>query len=535
VRRARPGTPGSPSATVARHGVESWPWPLRLAIPGVDLAARAAVLGALALVSGAALRLLWASRHWPLVHDAPLMHYVAWRLLGGAIPYRDLFDMNFPGVYLVHMLVLSLLGPGDLAFRVFDVSVLLLVTAGLVAAVRPFGPGGGFAAAALFALYHVSGGPWLAGQRELLLAAALAWAAAGVVRAVESPGRGPAALGAAALALGTAVWLKPHAAVLAPVLVVVAWRRSDRGRALLLVGLGLGLPAGGALGWLVARGALGAFVDVVAGYLIPLYSRVGRTAVTAELAHRDYGALVLGGLAAWAALGAAGLLRAGRRAGLAVLAGGAAYGAFHFWGQGRGWEYHFYPLALFAAALGGAGLAAALRDRRRGRAAALAGVLAITAGALWVRGERNLDPAWIRVKLDTVARVADALRPAVLAGGTVQVLDTTEGGIHALLRLGARQPTRFLYDFPFHHDVHHAYIRARRAELMAQLRAHPPAAVVLFPNGWPSGGFERVARFPELAAWLEAEYRLAEAADGYRLYRPRAGIAGGPAGAGAGG
>ena len=91
------------------------------------------------LVALAALRLLWESRSWPLVHDAPLMHYVAWRILEGAAPYRDIFDMNFPGVYLAHLLLLVTLGSGDLAFRAFDVGILVAATAGLWASLRPSG------------------------------------------------------------------------------------------------------------------------------------------------------------------------------------------------------------------------------------------------------------------------------------------------------------------------------------------------------------------------------------------------------------
>lgn len=428
--------------------------------------------------------------------------------------------------YAVHLAVVGLLGPGDLAFRALDVAVLAATAAALGVALRPLGPWGGVAAGALFALYHVAGGPWLAGQRDLLVAAALAWVAAGVLRAVGAGGSWRALwLGGAALTLGTAVWLKPHAAVLVPPLAVVAWRRPDRGRALALVGLGLALPA---------AAALGAFADLVLGYLVPLYSRLGRTAVTSELVRRDYGAIVLAGLAAWALLGAITLGQGRRAPALAVLGGGVLYGALHFWGQGRGWQYHFYPLALFAAALGGAGLAAALRDRRRVLAAALAGILAVTGAALGAKGDRNRDPRWIREKIERVARVAEALRPVVAAGGTVQVLDTTEGGVHALLRAGARQPTRFLYDFPFHHDAGHPYVRALRAELVTGLRARPPGAVVLFANGWPHGGFERVEAFPELAAWLEAGYRLAEATEGYRLYLARALAAGRAPGAGGG-
>jgi hypothetical protein len=479
--------------------------------------ASAAIATAAVLV--AALRLLWASRGWPLVHDAPLMHYVARRLAEGAVPYRDLFDMNFPAVYLAHRVALAALGPGDLAFRAFDLGILAVTAAGLVAGLRTLGPWGGEAAAGLFALYHVAGGAWLAGQRELLLCAALAWTAAGTLLALRAPaGRRPARLGLAALALGTAVWVKPHAAVLAPPLLALAWRGAARGRAVALVGAGLAAPGVAMLAWLAAAGGLGAFADIVLGYLVPLYGRLGRVALLPELASRDYGGAVLAGLAGWSALGAAALARPGRRGALAVLAAGLGYGLLHFWAQGRGWEYHFYPAALFAAALGGAGLAAAARDGRPALAVALALALLATTGALRMKGWRNLDAGWIREKSARVERLVERLRPVVAAGALVQVLDTTEGGIHALYVLGARQPTRFLYDFHFYHDVDHPYVRRLRTELLAGLRAHPPGAVVLFRAGWPSGGYERLASFPELAAWLRRDYRLREEEDGYRLY-----------------
>ncbi|MEK7387507.1 MAG: hypothetical protein AABZ83_13790, partial [candidate division NC10 bacterium] len=60
-------------------------------------------LGLLGPFAALAAALAWRSRGWPLVHDAPILHYIAWRIGEGAAPYRDLFDMNFPGVYLVHL------------------------------------------------------------------------------------------------------------------------------------------------------------------------------------------------------------------------------------------------------------------------------------------------------------------------------------------------------------------------------------------------------------------------------------------------
>src|SRR3990172_3652857 len=47
------------------------------------------------------------------------MHYIAWLLTQGAVPYRDAFDMNVPGVYLVHLAVLAVGGSGDWPWRLF--------------------------------------------------------------------------------------------------------------------------------------------------------------------------------------------------------------------------------------------------------------------------------------------------------------------------------------------------------------------------------------------------------------------------------
>ncbi len=37
--------------------------------------------------------LLVLSLPWPLIQDAPVMHYIAWRIGEGDVPYRDLYDI----------------------------------------------------------------------------------------------------------------------------------------------------------------------------------------------------------------------------------------------------------------------------------------------------------------------------------------------------------------------------------------------------------------------------------------------------------
>jgi hypothetical protein len=492
--------------------------PRARATPGLDALAWATV----GLTASLALYLTVGSLGWPLVHDGPLMHYVAARLLEGAVPYRDLFDMNWPGVYLAHAVALLVFGRGDAAFRAFDLAILAGTTAGLIAALRPSGRRGAGAAAALFWLYHLSGGAWRAGQRDLLLCVPLAGLAAAALADAVRPRRWT--LGLAAGALGVAVWIKPHAALLVPLVAWLAWRRppAERGAAAAVAGLGLVLPGACILTWLAAAGALPAFVDIVWGYLVPLYSRLGREPLLGAVAGHHQGVATLAALGAWALGGTVALAPAHRGdARLVVLGAGGVYGVLHFALQGKGWEYHLYPLALFTIALGGAGLDAARQAGRRGLVAVLLAAAWVATGALAAKGVSEREAAWIGEKHARAAAVARALEPVVAGGGMVQVLDTTEGGVDALYRLRARQPTRFLYDFHFYHDVGEPYVRRLRQELLAGLRERPPAAVVLFERSWPRGDYGRLLEFPDLAGWLDAGYRMTAEGNGYRIYAAR--------------
>jgi len=476
--------------------------------------------------------LVWASRAWPLIHDAPLMHYVAWLIAQGGVPYRDAFDMNLPGVYLLHLAVLQLGGPGDLAWRLFDLAWLAATGALLWLYCRPVSDAAAAGAGALlFGLYHLSGGAWRAGQRDFLLCLFLLAGAYGVARGLELPD-GRLALLAGGLALGAGMTVKPHAGLFwllcAAVAAAGAWRAgAPAGRAgALVLGGGLVVPAL-VFGWLAGRGGLAPFVAVLTGYVLPLYSRVGRTSVLAATRWHTWGRASFGLLAALGLLG----LRASTASPRVVLAAlGALYGAAHFGLQGKGWEYQLYPLALFLCALAPAAVASRGDGARSRHAVELRGVRRAVALAAWMllvlvlgaKGVEAREPAWIAAKAERVAALTRDLAPLVRPGETVQVLDTTAGGIHALLRLGLRQPTRFIYDFHFFHHPDDPRIRALRAELVAGLVARRPAAVVVLEESWPELGYERLAAFPELARLLETSFPLAVTGPGYRIHaKPR--------------
>jgi hypothetical protein len=470
-----------------------------------------------------------------MIHDAPLMHYIAWVIAQGGVPYRDIFDMNLPGAYLIHAAVIALMGGGDLAWRLFDLGWLATTCGLLWMYARPVGAWPAAAGALLFALYHLSGGAWRAGQRDFLLCAFLLAAALGVARSMERRGA-LCPLAWAGLALGVGMTVKPHAGLFWLVAAAsAAWgarRRWPVAAAATVLGAGLVAPAL-VFGWLAWRGGWGPFLSVFTGYVVPLYGQVGRVPVW--LSFGDYRLgwglwIAMAGLAAMGACNPA----PGAEARKAIAMMGLASGAIHFVVQGKGWEYQLYPLAVFVCALAPFAVRRLTREpwetvghpamqpsaARLRHGGALA-VFAATVLALGVKGADALDEGWINDKARRVAALTTDLARVAGDGGTVQVLDVTEGGVHALWNLGLRQPTRFIYDFHFFHDTGDPRIQAMRAELVAGLIAAPPAAIAVLRDTWNRKGYERFRDWPELARILATRYRLAVDGDAYRIYARR--------------
>jgi len=468
--------------------------------------------------------LLVLSLPWPLIQDAPVMHYIAWRIGEGDVPYRDLYDINQPGVYVLHLALLRTLGAGDGAWRAFDLA-WLAATAGAAALLAArWGAVAAAGAGLAFAAYHLAGGAWQAGQRDFLLCVFLLAGALGVARWLERPA-GAWSLAGAGLALGAAVGLKPYAVLFAGALglivLVAAARRCDAGGALRSIGAYVAgtaaVPAALAI-WLALAGGLRAWADVVFGYALPVYGHLGRSAPW--LGHRWLGWIPLGVAAVGGLVAAVASRRIDARH--LVAAVGIVYGIAHYVGQAKGSEYHLYPFAAFVCVLAFSALTPVLTAPRAWLGVCLAATLAVALVLLTAKGLEASDAPWIWDKERRVRALVDDLGRRLAPGDTVQVLDVADGGLHALLRLHVRQPTRFLYDVFFFHEPERPVVRAMRAEFIAALEARPPRFIVLM-RGWPSGDYDRIGSFPALAELLARRYDVVVTREGHRLYTKRAG------------
>lgn len=300
---------------------------------------------------------LWAGVHslgWPIYHDNVIFQYIAWRMQhDGLVPYREMLDINMPGVYVMHLLALALFGESDFGFRLFDLSILALTSLGLAAYVWRTSPLGALMAVGYYACFHLGMGVWHAGQRDYQMGVFLIWGLYCFTRYLEKPEQFVSTL-VAGLLLGFACWVKPItvllAALLGAVLLFGPLDRHQKWIGLLWFGVGGLIPAVLMLGWLEQLGALPDFVEMLTR-LLPAYSNSSHS-VTRWM-HPGLGTAML--LAYLVGLVCAVVLtfrELGRgvpfwRGILACC--GMFYGFAHFYFQFKGLPYHRYPLVLFFA------------------------------------------------------------------------------------------------------------------------------------------------------------------------------------------
>jgi len=433
----------------------------------------------------------------PLERDEGSYGYVAWRLLLGEVPYRDVFDHKPPGVFALYALAFSTFGISATGIHLFA-ALYNSATAGvlflLVARLRERWTG--LVAAAVFAI--MSAAPAYHGQAAnteaflllpMLGAAALVWRALG-----RAQGCGLAFV--AGVLCGVALLIKQQAAPVALFLALaLAWRRiwkERRVRAgvaeLALMLAGAVLPAATTLLIFWRLGALGALYDAVIRYNAD-YARSWSAADS-----RDMLALVFhtgwcsqGLLWLLAVLGAV-ILAVRRTRGdvflLAMFAASAAAVA-----MGLLLLPHYFVLllpataALAACAVSAVGNVRALRQRRRTLIAlycliAVACGLAAFAGDGWYWFRRSPDEAVRRVypgnPFDQSSTLAAYLQKQTKPGDRLFIVGSEP---QVLLLARRRTVSRYPYIYPL--TLGSRAARARQRETLAAIEAAPPVYLVL--------------------------------------------------------
>jgi hypothetical protein len=496
------------------------------------------------LVAGAALLLALFSLRWPLVHDLPIMLYEGCLIADfEMVPYRDFFDMNPPGTMFIYTLLHSVTDGEDVPLRLLDLSLVAVIAALTVLALRKHGWRAGVLASACFAIAYFAGGPSQALQREVFCVLLFAISAAAVL-GDKTPSLPPWRSLIMGLCAGCAATIKTPVFLLwLPLLLfscaadIQANKASRKALCLILAKrlvlfcLGMVVPIGATLLYLHVNGALTAYLDMACNYY-PLYTEIsGDGSVYAvgvvPLLKRYARALPLLHWAPISMLGIIGLSVIGRRPNLdgrrdffvliLLLWSALLYVPL----SGKFWFYHRIPL-LYVMSLC-AGLSVISHPKQCGAFGRSLVVLTAALALLpldqldgelwkWRQGEKHA------VKNGTVEAVGEQLSNYAKPGDAVLPLDVTDGAIHALYKARIPLHGRFIYDFHFYHHVDHPYIRLLREEFMSTLAARPPDLVLQF-DSWRPHGRTCSDQFPELQEFLKDYSMLFETNNASVLYR----------------
>lgn len=95
----------------------------------------------------------------PVSRDSGLFAYGGWRILHGALPYKDFWDNKLPGVFYIDALAIRLFGPSTYGLVIFQMIYVAITAMVFYATIRRFcRPAGAFLTTVLFAFYHGSYG-----------------------------------------------------------------------------------------------------------------------------------------------------------------------------------------------------------------------------------------------------------------------------------------------------------------------------------------------------------------------------------------
>jgi hypothetical protein len=459
--------------------------------------------------------------NWGVAQDSPLIHYVVFLAAHGFAPYRDIVEMNMPGAYMTDWAVMHLLGPGDIAWRSYDLLLMLIASLAAWSILRPWGRFPAYFAALLTPIYHIGNGRTNVGQRDYCMAVLLLVGYAFLFYGLRNRRAWPMAI--LAMSFGWAAAIKPTVVPFAAVpllLAIIALRR----RRMSMVPY---------IAWALA----GAVVPVliVAAFLHHYHAGPPFLELLRGLApyHRGNGNLALYRLLLrwipWVfyPLGVAFLVVAipwprNRRFEFAALLAALLFGIASYIYQGKGWNYHDSTAMLFLIVL-----TAALSASRGQKTAAIA----LTCAALLPMARTTYLQVRHGHTIFTMFR--DSLTADVVAlggpalSGHLQCLDWNEGCIEVLYRQRIVQSTGFIYDF-YLFPSHPAPVTvALQQRFLTTVESTPPKYIILTSSDWPDEqGFAKLDRWPAFKQWLDAHYVLQiakhpEGRTAYRIYALR--------------
>jgi hypothetical protein len=475
-----------------------------------------------AILIAVAIPLVVLTYRWPLIGDAQLFHYSHFLIEHGFTPYRDIPDINMPGTYVLEGLAIRLFGGTDLAWRVYDFTLLGVLGAAMIVIARPYDWLAGLFAGVMFALLHVNHGPWNSVQRDEIMTVLIMVGCAFLFEGLRR--RKPWLLFAFGLSLGMASTLKPTVAPVGLVLLVMAaWHlRKEHVAIAHYVEWGVGGAATAvaiAMAFLIKHHAFWDFIQRMRE-LLPLYTGMDRAIPWRLLRYAlPWETWIILPFAMLAALAPV-KWKGWERWAIVVC---IAFGAFSYVAQGKGYSQHAYPLGATVLLWAGLELTDAMQSAKWTRPIGMAGIAAgiLIAVPGYYRHIRIITPQneyALSLESDLTHMGGDQLNRKI------QCLDMIYGCYSALYHLGLIQSTGEMGDILLFAPQKSPMIDHYRDLFWDAMVANPPEVIVLSKewfDRYPT--FSKIQMWPKFANYLQENYRIAVArsfdSKGYVAYR----------------
>jgi hypothetical protein len=445
--------------------------------------------------------------HWPWMHDDQVFHYGVFLMQHGKILYKDIFDMNMPGCYLMERWAIDIFGGGDLGWRFYEFTLLGSMTLAACVIALPYDWMAGLVAGVLFAIFHGIDGGAMATEREEVITVLLLVGYAFQFLAVR---RSRAILMLPfTLSVGMAMIIKPTAALFAIVLLLFAYfvlrRRAQSPTPYLLFSVaGFAIIFAVLLGFLLPQ-SLGPFL-FLERQAIPYYSSFA-PATWGYLLKNSLPAPFLFFLPAAVLLAIANRARANWE--IWAIRAGVALGALSYFVQRKGYTYHRYSFLAFA--LLWFALECAIAIKAKGWLRNL-GVLGIAVAVLVVlpprvnrlRHERhNANPFADQLQVDLQGLGGSSLQ------NRVQCLDMVLGCYRALYRLGLVQSTGIMGDLALFSPDDGNVVPYSRRIFWDDMHKNPPQVIVLSSERFGvKYSFDKLNAWPQFRDYLNSAYTL---------------------------
>jgi hypothetical protein len=478
------------------------------------------------------------------------MHYVAFLIdKHGFIPYKDIFDTDMVGTLLFHLAIGRLLGYGDLAFRIVDISYLLILLVVTWFIMKPFGKVVALTSILLFGIFYLGCGEGMSLQRDYIGIFPIAMA---ILLATKQ--FGPNKAGYKAFAIGAlfalSASIKPHLVIGLPFTIIYAFDNEIhydfkgkgsidfwylfRFSSLAVLGfmLFLSLP----FLWLWNKGGISYFWEMFSRYL-PLHlhldvehqtiSGVKRWIYLVK-SYRQLGnmKIFLMPISLGLYLVFSELAKNNAKIKLAYLLTAllflySIYPVF----AGQFWDYHWVPFIYFCSLLASFILlptsSVSYPSSRR--------IIPLIVFALFLFFYPfNFTSNFVAQALGKplkplherrVDEIADFLKKHLGPNDKVQPLDWAGGAIHGMLIAKAVVATPYIHDYHFYHHVSDPYIQDIRKRFIKHLKGNPPKYIIIYDMTLKNRvqGKDTTTEFPELTIFIDKNYKNVYDGNGFKI------------------